>query len=73
MKLEPKRQYSLKELVTMKVFGEKTRLETAARMVVEDKLRSRPVLDAEIRGEGKMRRYYILGARAAAYLKTKAK
>ena len=68
MKLDPERLYSASELVAMGVFGA-CDMRAATRKIVEDKLLKKPVLNAEIRGEGRMRRYYIAGACAAAYLK----
>jgi hypothetical protein len=72
MKLRPQQIYSARELLALGVFGVKD-MKTATRRIVEDKLQKKPLLDAEIRGEGRMRRYYIQGSRAMAYIKANNK
>ncbi len=70
--ISPGETYSLNELIRLGVFETKDK-KTVAMRIMSDKLLKRPVFDAEIRGSGKLRRYYVSGSKVLAYLKSKAK
>lgn len=66
--IEPKRHYAAQELASLGVFKTKD-IRTVGRVLFRDSKAKKPVLKAEIRGEGRQRRYYVLGKNVLAYLK----
>lgn len=70
MTIQKNETYSAREVIALLGFKD---MKTITRMLLEDKARAKPLLDAEIRGEGRMRRYYLKGSKVLAYLKAKNK
>lgn len=62
------KMYTAHELMQLGVFQTRD-LRSATRKILEDRMLKKPILNGQIVGNGRGRRYYVLGKNALKYLK----